>query len=453
MNPNQNNPFHNPDASDGDILDQSNASATNTSTDNSQPVIDFNFRDVKDDSNSNFNNPSDGQDSVEVDQESFSVPPVVTAAPTISQMMSADDYQPAPVNQFATNTKKPGRKKTFIVATVALVLVSIIGAGAAFALIYDKPQNVVGDSLTKLISADSLSLTGKAIYNNSEDNQSALIDIKSDFNQSEQSYSEFIINIDGDPNSEKIKTLVATDKLEDLYLRIEGLEEVLKQKAENDQENSFGYSMIWMVLSPFNNQWVKVSVSDLEDVNNKDTKEQIECAEMAYRNFRDDTALQRELWNVYVDNQLIDIEMVGRETVDGVGANHYVLTKADNYETRYKSYMEDVRKTRIFNQLNDCSDGELSKDMNQSKIDKGSSSEDRIDYWVSTISHEPVKLKLLSKSKEYSSELTLNMKLNTQPSFDMPKDFKTIEDLQSELKEAMNEYAPQEQPPIQITEG
>jgi hypothetical protein len=380
-------------------------------------------------------------------------PLALDAFPHIEENATQTIMQPVP-------TKKRFGKKPLLIAIAAVVVV--LGAGGAvFGLVYNKPENVVADSMMKSIVARSSTSTMQVSYKGKGSSE-ANINVSATIMQNESDQSSVIgkLSTAVDGKSYSVSFDGVTDKDQTVYVKVSELKSLLDTLSK---DNPFMESLMEVyqpIIAAVDNKWISISESDLKKLTGEETEDkQTKCLVEKIKAFQTDKPQQKQIRDLYDKNQFIIVKSAGTETVSGVYANKYTLTGDD---AKAKSFLKGLKDTTAFKSIDDCVDEDLAKNVdeelnNNSDVDKETQDDTTttVEYWVGFWSHEPVKARAVSSNNEGTLTIEVTTKLGTNPAVTIPKADKSILDLQKEIEEATSalygdysEYTVPEQPAI-----
>lgn len=354
-------------------------------------------------------------------------PSPVSPQPTVPAQSPLTPSDSAPgqsgiSNQFPAATAvspPPKKKKTKLFAAIAIFVVVLLGAGYVFAFyIPNKPQNVYktglnrsGQAIDKIINQATeqkalatikrTNITGSINATASGATYSGNLDVK--FDPSKSNGSLTIATTQQDQAEQKltanfISDLPAGTQYPNIYFQVSGLK-------------SFGLADIIPALADYDGKWISIDADYLKSLGAQaataqDTEKQqlsaadiSELARAATKATTDYVFTADPKKAIFVQKQF-----VGKETVDGIKAYHYVVGyNKDNSKAYCSALINSVFSTNAYKKLPwvDASTIEDQKKNSikdcQDSVDTGKDSE-TLDMWVDA------KYKLIHKVRSYDND-------------------------------------------------
>lgn len=405
-------------------------------------------------------NPTDATDvSMSDTSESLGSEPSPDISTSIDKMIADNNQGFAATIPIDTSSKKPKRKKMIIGVVLALLVAVLLGAGAVLALVYDKPENVIGDSLMKMATAESGSV--KTVITNTNQGEASSFKLTTNINDQLQTHTTLTGALSLMESELKLDFEFVTNRFEDVYLKADGLIDIYSQfmalylgmALPDDEQGTSNSNNLDNAIEGVNGKWIKFSVEDLDPESKAEVYKAYQCYQNTHQTFKSDKEAQKELLEVLKEHQMFDIESVGRETVNDKMANHYKISPVENIDQVSKQFAKGLIDTKVFKMVDQCSDQDLAKEFREEieRVDNEDTSFDQpeidtvVEYWVDTVNHQPLRLKVVSTTNEVTTEVTSDIQLNTNPKVDIPTDVKTFDEVQNEIMQAMMEQYGEEE--------
>lgn len=345
----------------------------------------------------------------------------------------------APLGSAMNTTSKPAgnKKKKIIIGVIAAVVAVLLLGGSAFAFWYNKPENVVADSLQKLTTAKSGSFNGLVSLTPKQEEG----DFKMTFNGSSNEALETNLSFDATASVEgrdyALKADFATDKDSNTYVKIDNVrslaDEYFAMLGGGDT------SVFDSLIEKVDNKWIVITKDDLKDLS-EDSSEQRLCAGEAIKKIQSDKNQQNQLADAYKKNMFVVVkESKGTETIEGEMSNHYVI---DLDYTKLRAFTDAAVETDAFKALDTCYDGELKSEYDANKDDikaPEDASDTTVEVWVGTFSHNLTKFKISGSDDEASGNIEATLKLNNNPTVVIPKGETTVDDITEEFEKIQTE--------------
>jgi hypothetical protein len=328
--------------------------------------------------------------------------------------------------------KKKSKKKLILIVAGA-VLVALVASGAVFGLWYNNPQNVVGDSFMKLATATSSEGTATLVM--PSDGSTNTFALSYAQNEANEMSGTMTLASTGSGPVYGMKAAFAVDKEQTAYVKVENLRKTVETFAKSNPEGAMYITMFDGIIDSVDNKWISISQTDLQKLEGTESEDkELSCVEDKIAAFQGDKAQQNEVRDLYSKHPFIDVTQVGTETVEGVYSNHYQLQPN---EAKAKEFFAGTKNLTVFKNIDGCVEQDLAKavddSLKQESPTADSKATDTVDYWVSVLSHEPVKLSVKSVESDKTTLLEFKPKLNTNPTVTIPKADKTLIELQAEL--------------------
>lgn len=330
--------------------------------------------------------------------------------------------------------KKSNKKKWIILSIVALLIIVFGGGAAVYALWYQKPEKVVYDAVSGLLSAKTMESTGKYSVN-AEDTkldgtftvlggykEGSSFDTKATLEGPEKLKLQLDMAIVGAPNGDAYFKLA---KLQELYDAVVGL--VVGQMVDGEtmtedqqaQVQDYLDETFGPIITKLDNKWVKIAVEDFKKLD-KEAGDSYACNQKVYETLSSDTSKVNEIRDVYLANQFIKIT---QELGEKDGAIGY---RIEHDDAKWKQFIEGVEKTWVFKELEKCNDGDAAIEDFKSAtedLNKDDDTTSTFRIWVGKWDHK-------LKSMEFQAT---NGKGDDQTKVDVSADFKIDESVKVEI--------------------
>lgn len=319
---------------------------------------------------------------------------------------------------------KKSRKKLLIVLGVILALL-LAGAGTVFAL-YNNPDKVLGDALSKVLLAENLS--GKGGLRVSDDDGSATIGF--DFQGNDQ--TGYTLNADiksriNDTPFEMTAAFIAS-KEGDVYFKVSNVRDALQNLEGLVESGRFD-----TVIALVDNKWIKVPAEDLE--RDKDRANIQECVAKIDQEIKRNGSLSTEVRDAYRANPFFVIDSTLKpESVNGVDSLHYKL-RIDTAALR--TFITDAKQTELYKKIQAC-DKEFELDENDIAESLKDSGKADIQVWIGRWSHEFTRVKVAGSGEDKMTyDLTLEPRFNQPVNVTVPAEATPFKTVQQEFMRAL----------------
>jgi len=374
---------------------------------------------------------------------SFATPAPVSAPqpeviPPVTPSVAAATVPPANTSSGSamTGSKKPKTKAIVIGALVGVLVLLGAGGTAAYAM-YQQPDRVVADGMANIVKAKMTGINGTVTIasadvdvtvaltsKSSKDSSAANANVKVKMKSGELSGKEF----DVVANSVVVKDgtmyikLTNLDKAFDAY--IDAAFAANQGSAEYGQLfKAFIKEAYMPTINALNNQWIKITADDLKSVDQSSGND-LKCLTDTVNKVRDDKQLSKQVADAYKANTFVIVkEKLGTKE----GNMGYLI---DLNEDKAQKFSDSLQSTEIGTSLKSCLK-DTSSDTSKSEGDTIKNG--RLEVWVSKWSHQ---IMHVTASGEDSSDSKSTFSLDMTPSYnnyetvDVPKDAKSIKELQ-----------------------
>ena len=370
--------------------------------------------------------------------------PVVPVETTVAQQPAAP--QPAPV--------KPKNTKLLIIIA-SIVAVVLLGSGvAAYNLWYQNPDKVVHDGFVNALThKGSLTADGTVtVGNDTMDGKYVLNAMRTDKNEATGTLSVSMKIKEGGLKGQTIDLQGAGMYAADgtVYFKVTNIKKTVDTIIDKyvsdlaDRYQQMGYQIteaqqqsareamhkqIDGSIAKLENQWIKVSASDMEDDDAKEYK----CYTDAFKKVstKENT---KELTDVYKKNQFI---VVGKKLGSKDGSLGYDVTID---KTKAKAFGEATKNTAVAKALDACEDKD-GKKTTESATEKSDSTETKtFQVWVSRWSHQLTKVVYEGVTTDESDgdkttvKVDLGLKYGNGGTIETPANAKTLDEVKDSLK-------------------
>lgn len=338
------------------------------------------------------------------------------------------------------NRSKKAKRKIIVRSFIAIVITLGIGA-SLFGVYswYQSPQKVITDSILNILTAKSSIYSGTIQL---DDNVAQDIKLSIDITAKQ-------VSAEGSLNAKlTLATLgktfvfygdVLVDESGDLYLKIKDIvgivekyKSIMTLMSGTYFESSPFATSIDKLVSKINGTWIKISSDDMKQYSEDYAKSQA-CIKSVVKQYKDDGSVINEITEAYKKHQFIKVsEELGQK--DGSLGYKLKTSGAD-----MKSFMKDIRNTKIYKTLHACDD---SFDINTNNVGNSDDGlyDGTIDLWVSDWSHNITKI-VFSGGAEFTAKII--PKYNQEVKIVAPSPSTTLSQLQTDIQDfntAMQNY-------------
>ncbi len=224
----------------------------------------------------------------------------------------------------------------------------------------------------------------------------------------------------------------------DLYISESAKDPTVKAtpvSPESKAEAKSAYnSILGPVIKKIDNQWIKISVSDLKDLS-QSSGTQYECTQTVIKKITaNNTTESAELKELYAKNKFIVVkDNLGTKD----GSLGYVV---DVDEAKAKKFGDDFKNTKAYKELNDCSKSDTSQtDNTTTKTDdtKTTTPVTHIEVWVDQWSHMMTAIKgtvTASDSDKTKLDFDIKTTFNAPVTIAIPKDSISLKEVTDSVK-------------------
>lgn len=391
-----------------------------------------------------------------VDQGDDSYPQVAAISPAqpSATQSHAQAVQPAartPVKRIDSNTKSIVKKVIF--GTVALAL--LVAAVLVYFLWWQSPQKMITDAMFGLVQSEKTIVNGKISLKLSENNN---IDAEVVFNRSGgRSSVDAAIVVKADSLSQDVKIDLDTvtdtdgavyfklgkiDELADLYVKdlsedyqslledTHGSTDDIPESAMDDFDKSIR-TVFEPIVEQVNDQWIKLTKDGVEGESQEAT-----CTMEVFEKFQSDASLQKEIAQIYRDNQFLVVKNKIESRNGGTGFE--VDLSDPTAKARMKSFSQAVESSQLAKLAKECD--ESAQDDAPSDSSDETQEDIKIKLWVHPFTHQLTALELSAKDNKDGMEVVMSgdFQVGKGADVDVPGDSRDIKELFEDISELMN---------------
>lgn len=378
--------------------------------------------------------------------------PAETATVAVEETPAEPETAPAATTEAVANattqtsTGEPKKKsKAGLIITLVVVALLLIGGAVGFFIwmsINESPEKVLKDSLTKIWTSENVQMSGTLTAENGSNGYEVSFDsAKSDGNLSGS--GKIKSNYDG--MDVDIDFSASYIKGGNLYVKIEGLEEVVKNLSSNSSTASVMSSyadllsdILGAVVEKIDGQWYKISAGDLKEMS---AAEGVSCMLENLDGAMDKDSM-KSVADVYEKHPFITINK-DTEVKEEDGVKYISVTVSEDDSEKF---IDELKNIDGFKKIAACSE-ESESDDDYDYFD-GDDDEDDVDdekdekdgetkmtLGVKSWSHELVSVEL-EKSGDSAGKLSAKISYDKKD-IAAPSDAKSISDLGNEIQESL----------------
>lgn len=343
--------------------------------------------------------------------------------------------QPSPYGAPYMPAKKS--KTPLIISLVLLVVLLILtGAGAFAYTVYQKPENVVIDALSKAQKAKMVAtkteITSDFKFSSSGTTikfKKLMVDFGANSSPSLDTNAELAIEYNG--KEVKLAASALTTENGDIYFKVNHIVDVVNSVVKQQISIPSG---AMKYLENIDNKWIKYSISDLKKQDSAQGKT-AQCLLDAYKSYANDNAKKSELTDIYKKNPYLKISDKV-QSKDG----SYGYTVSVDAEV-FKKFGEALSKSSAAKDFDDCAPTTLSSG-GRTYSDASKKLEDNttVMLWVSQWSHELRGVDVTlddakgPDSKNYKIESRTKLDFTKGVQTEVPSNTMSIEELTENLQ-------------------
>ena len=351
------------------------------------------------------------ESSQSVDQPTPSIQPAPSSTPAIA---ISDDLP--------SNKPKLKKKKGLMIGIIAaaVVVVALVAAALWYFLIYNSPNDVVIDALTKALTSKS------GTFDATVSSGSATQDLKLNFNKDSQATADLALDFPMGDIDQKFAINLAADK-NNLYVKLNDSQKLMELLAGFSDDATDATATASSAAGKLDGKWIAITAADLRQMTGQNYTDQLKCVDQQVANFRDNGAISGEFAKVYSANPLFAVTARGSDA----SGNKYEL-KISPTKT-IVAFLSALQNTKVFKGLDNCAKGQLAtsvkseiKDLNASKS-SATKSMATFNVWIDGGSRTLNKIEI-TDTTSVKEKLVVTTKFNTNPKITMPKAQLTFND-------------------------
>ncbi|HEU0266884.1 MAG TPA: hypothetical protein VFQ70_04615 [Candidatus Saccharimonadaceae bacterium] len=312
---------------------------------------------------------------------------------------------------------------------VAVVVVALVGgSAAAYSLWYEAPSKVLADAAVNLVSAKSMTYTGSL----STKSSGTALSVTMNGASSGQVAS---LNLDATISSGSTKFNVPISLVgnaQEFYFKLSNLTALESQFINPYLSMPGGASIadqakIDVFMKQIDGTWYSVTQSDLGSTSHNEQTGQ--CVQNVINSVRTNKSTQNEIMNVYRTHPLFTIsKSLGSQN----GSLGYVVKPASSANT--KAFFQALETTSAYKALTKCDSSYASFLSAQDSTTSPTQDVPSITVWVSRWSHQLTKITMSDTTGGNDVAMTFEPKVGAQADVTIPKNAKSIKDLQSQIE-------------------
>jgi hypothetical protein len=351
----------------------------------------------------------------------------------------------------AWKPQKKSRKGLIFASVSAILVLGLLGGGAAAYAWYQNPEKVVLDGVTNLATTSSAVSNGTMTFDNDMAKVSVTYSSKTNRDKGSSGTAEMKATMkDGPTVSVKSDAVLVTSG--DAYLRVQNLQKAydaamdgfmknaLKdaaakgEKVTKQQEKELRdiYDQILgPIIKSIDNQWIKFSVNDI-DVD-KESKDTYTCEQNVIKKATSDKDVLKQVRDVYSKNKFLNITKGSQAKGD---SEQYTLSVNDPVAEKFTNA---VKQLPIYKEYEACDKSEKDVDTEQEAPSQDSKTSSEMKVWINKWNHKITDFEASSKMKDPVMSILVNgsIKYDQAVSIDTPKDAKSFKDIQKEIESSM----------------
>lgn len=329
------------------------------------------------------------------------------------------------------------KKKAIIAGVLVVLLLLVSGAAATYALWWNNPDKVLADAMRNTFVAESGTAKGslKVVEEDTSDT-TLTFDVKAT--------SQTLAQVDGTlstkGNGQDLDlngSLVVNNK--DVYVKFNDIRELI----EGDMGTNPFMSLFDDLIDQVDGKWVAITDEDIEELQSSEfvpsdnvDEAQLECVQGVIEDFRTNDGEQQQVMNAYQENTFVFVEeTLGSENIEGRDSNHYLIGFD---EAKGKAFGDALVATDVFKQLDECSDGELSEQVDEDDADEPEGNT-RVELWVDRWSHQPTKVLVSDDTDGTQTTFEAVTDFTATPEVTVPEADTTISELLDEIERIQQE--------------
>jgi len=242
---------------------------------------------------------------------------------------------PAAVEPEPPLAKKKGRKKRILII-VAAVVVLLFGTGSAvFALWYNNPEKAVVDAAMKAATAETVVSSG--VVDMSVDGADETVKAKVTFTSkvhSTEAHAQLAakLSLTVGANTSEFDGEGMMSSAGNVFFKFNNLSSMYGSYIKESEyaallkNNPELEKSVTDFIKKIDGTWIKISQDDIKTVQpSYDYAKLKSCAQDAQKNLMNSSDQQKQLRDIYSQNQFLQISSKGQQTIDGAMTNKYSL--------------------------------------------------------------------------------------------------------------------------------
>lgn len=348
--------------------------------------------------------------------------PVQSFEQATAPMQAQSMESTVPPSNFSTTPAVPPKqnsKKKLLVVAVAIVAVLLAGAAAYYYGVYQKPENVLLDSFSKLTVAKATQADAVITINKniSPDATFKNVTIKS-ATANEAGLLDATINLEYKGKAVKLGgKAIAALKDNTFYFQVNNLKQALMDIIEADGDTDQVPAGYFDVIDTIQGQWVKVSADDIKKTNQAAGND-FECTTNVVKKYSTDAASKKEWQNLYVKNPFVVVK-------ESLGVKNNLMGYKLSWDyAKAKEFSKSIADTQFAKDIKACDQNNDSSQDSSDSVDAATTDNTVFTVWVDQWSHELKKVEVTGGSGTGSDKLAFNgnvdVTYDTNVKVDMP---------------------------------
>ncbi len=365
-----------------------------------------------------------------------------TMAPSYRNEPSAAEFDPttSPASTLQLPRKKSKKKLIILLVSLGALLLLAGGAAYAYMAVYQKPENVVLDAMSKALSAQAIQsktvVTSDFTLGNGENAFSfskLTLDMNTNYNPNVQTNAVLTFSIGGKTYNVAADGFVADNG--DVYFRVNSVTDILNYYYSRIGTGVELSDKTRQMIKGLENKWIKYSVADMKE-QNPDSAKAYSCVIDAYKKNTNNNETNTQLQKAYKDHPFIDVSDKTKSR-DGLTGYDVTLNK-----DKAKQFGEAVKQTQLYKDAKAC-DPDADPDSVSENIapvtEDGDTGKTSYTVWVDSWSHTLRQVEVVNTSKpsgadkEFTTKVLTELAYDSSVSFTTPKADMTAKELQEKL--------------------
>ena len=341
----------------------------------------------------------------------------------VNNQMQAPQVAPPPTSMVMPPAMPKKSKTGLIVALVVGVLLLLgVGGGALAYTVYQQPENVLLDAMTKLQTADKVAthteVTSDFSYSSNGTSlafKKLTFDINAEASPSIDTNAEILVTFNGQDITLKASVIANEDG--ELYFKVENLTDTIEKTLGKMVDLP---SSALAEIDKIDGKWAKYSIDDWRE-SNKEYADTAQCVLDVYKEDFKDSEKRSEIVEIYRQHQFVEID----DDVQSKDGNLGYVVSINKSEIN--KFSAAAKETSFGEKIADCGDEvkSITSEIGSSAVQDSDSNETEVKttIWVSQWSHE---LKAVDVDVEYDGEPT-EYTVNSHTDFDFTKGVEAAE--------------------------